>query len=1068
MNFPIVGIGASAGGLEALEVFFRFLPIDTGFGYIVLLHLDPTQKGMMPELLQRFTKMQVIAAENGALILADHVYVLPSNKSMLVENRTLYLIETEKKRGLRLPIDLFLKSLAKDQKSNCAGIILSGMGADGSEGMLSIKNNGGSVFVQDPKSSKFDDMPKNAIASLTELKIDLIASPELIASNLFQILKSDRISNKTSIDSLEYISPLKKIQSILMTVTGNDFSSYKSNTMIRRIERRMSVHYIKNMDDYVNFIKKNSGELELLFKELLIGVTHFFRDHLVWEKLKSNIIPDLFAKAKSGDTIRSWIVGCSTGEEAYSLAIIFTEVLENLVDKKQLNFQIFATDIDEDAITKARQGLFSEGISKDISTERLERFFNRVENGYRVTQRLREMVVFAPHNIIKDPPFTKLNIVSCRNIMIYLENVLQKKMLTLFHYCLIQGGYLLLGSAETIGEQNASNYSTIDTKLHIYRKDNNFRKNDILDFPTSFINKKKDIMPILKTQKNTPNIQALTEQLILQKFAPASVLTNESGDILFITGNTGNYLEPAAGKASLNLFIMARLGIRHEISIAFRKAKDSYNVMHLKNLKVEANSMLHLVDVIIQKIEHPEPLRDLFLVVFKNVPTLIPKQENKTKDIIKNPNSDQFLLETELQRVKEELQLTIEEMQSSQEELKSSNEELQSTNEELQSTNEELTSSKEEMQSLNEELQSVNSELQIKVDDYIAITNDFKNLLDSTDIATLFLDMELRIRRFTKQVGAIFNLIPTDIGRPFTDIVNKLDYPTISTDARSVIENLVFIEKTIPSKDGRWLTVKIMPYRTIDNKIIGLVLTFSDITKMKELEFTLRQTNENLDLNLKAVEVLLQEKELILKEVHHRIKNNMSVIFSLLSLQADAQKDDSIKNIILDAANRVQSMMLLYDKLYRSSNPISIQIKEYLPTLIDEIVNAFSTKEKISIKTNIVSLELTPKILTPLGIILNELITNSMKYAFAGIKQPEIKLDVSINENTLRFNYQDNGIGINPSSPNKNSTGFGLQLISILVQQIKGNLLIVQEDGMKFIIEFPFKNPSLINNKSST
>lgn len=834
MNFPIIGIGASAGGLEALEFFFKYLPLETGFGYVVMLHLDPTQKGVLPELIQRFTPLPVSAVTDGLLVLPDHVFVLPSNKSMWISDQRLFLSVPKEVRGHRLPFDFFLKSLSKDKGSESIGIILSGMGSDGSQGILSIKENNGLAFIQDPKTCKYEDMPKNAILALASEEIDLIDSPQRIAEQLIPIINKKITSQD---DKMKDTGALKQIQTLLYKKIGHDFSNYKKNTLFRRIERRITMLKLVSINEYLSFVQENPAELELLFKELLIGVTQFFRDQKVWEKLSDFVIPDILSKSESKDHIRAWIIGCSTGEEAYSLAMLFLEGIDRFPEFKNLNFQIFATDIDEDAIKKARSGFYSDNITKDVSPARLSRFFSKVDGGYKVSQSLREMVIFAPHNVIKDPPFTKLDLISCRNIMIYLDSSIQKKMIRIFPYCLITNGYLVLGSAETIGEQK-STLNTIDSKLRIYMKENNFKLTSLLDFPTSFSNHQKETTPLLKSPKPAPNIQSITEQLILQKFAPPTVLTNGLGDILYITGHTGKYLEPAAGKASLNLFNMARTGLRHEISIAFRQAKNTYDPIRLKNLKIETNANLHLVDVIIQKLENPEPIRDLFLILFDDVRVTTTKSSSKHLHPHEKVSSNDLVLE--LQRTREELQMTIDEMQSSKEELKSANEELQSANEEMQSTNEELTSSKEELQSLNEELQSVNNELQMKVDDYIAITNDFKNLLDSTDIATLFLDMDLKIRRFTKQVSTIFNLIPSDIGRPFTDIANTLIYPSIEEDAKSVISSLVFIEKSIQSNDGRWFNIRILPYRTIDDRIIGLVLTFSDISKMKELEISLR------------------------------------------------------------------------------------------------------------------------------------------------------------------------------------------------------------------------------------
>lgn len=502
---------------------------------------------------------------------------------------------------------------------------------------------------------------------------------------------------------------------------------------------------------------------------------------------------------------------------------------------------------------------------------------------------------------------------------------------------------------------------------------------------------------------------------------------------------------------------MAREGLRHEIIIAFRKATKSAEPISLKNLKLKQNASIALVDVSIRKIEKPEALSGLFLIVFVDVPIPFAIGKENQKEIKNKQHMQIIIMEAELQRTKEELQITIEEMQTSQEELKSTNEELQSTNEEMQSTNEELTSSKEEMQSLNEELQTVNAELQNKIDDYISITNDFKNLLDGTDIATIFLDKELRIRRFTKQVSRVFNMIPTDIGRPIMDLGSKLDYPDFFHDTQEVLETLIFKEVEIQSLANIWYLVKIMPYRTIDDRILGLVITFTNITKTKDLEFALRNINEALDIHLREVQNLLSEKEIILKEVHHRIKNNMGTVFGILNLQADSQSDETTKNILIDASCRVQSMMTLYDKLYRSRNSAEIDISEYLPDLLGEIISIFPEGHLVSKTIQLEKISVTAGMISTLGIILNELVTNSMKYAFKNFANGEISLEIHQSENQITCIYSDNGIGIPESVNLESSTGFGLELLRILVKQLKGTIHLERNRGTKYTISFPLK-----------
>jgi two-component system CheB/CheR fusion protein len=835
-RFPVVGIGASAGGLEALEQFLGNVSENSGMAYVIIQHLDPTQKGMLPELLQRISKLKVFQVKDRMAVKPNNVYVIPPNKTMSILKGVLLLFEPLEARGLRLPIDFFLRSLADDQQELAVGVILSGMGSDGSAGLRAIKEKNGIVMVQDPLTSKFDSMPRNAIDSVLA---DIVAPASELPERLIAFLKYTPVV-KTELDiDIKDKSALEKIIILLRIHTGNDFSLYKKNTVYRRIERRMGVHKIDKISSYVHFLQENPKEMDILFKELLIGVTNFFRDAKVWEKLET-VIPDIFTKLPVGSALRAWIPGCSTGEEAYSLAIMFKEALEKNNPHRGHSLQIFATDLDNEAIEIARKGIYPANIAADVSQSRLNRFFIAAEDGYRINAEIREMVVFAQHNIIMHPPFTKIDILSCRNLLIYMDTELQKKILGLFYYSMSPEGIMLLGSAETLGSQSPL-FTPVDAKLKIYKRSDATQVPELFDFPSSFSRSRSNNIEKQIPVKSVLNIETLADQLLLQRFSPAGVLVNENGDIIYISRRTGKYLEPAVGKANLNIFAMLREGLRNEFPVAFRRAVTKKEGVVLHNITVGTNGSKQTVNITIQWIDKPEPLNGMVMIIFTDVLEIIDtelpvKKRKKTLPVIR-----QMEMEEELQRLREEMQNTLEEMQTSQEELKSTNEELQSANEELQSTNEELTTSKEEMQSLNEELQTVNAELQAKVDDYSRVNNDMKNLLNSTDIATLFLDKELNIRRYTNQATQIFKLIKSDIGRPFTDQVSELIYPGLATDAFEVLKTLIFIQKQIPTKDGRWFSVRIMPYRTFDDRIDGLVITFINITDLKQLEVKLNE-----------------------------------------------------------------------------------------------------------------------------------------------------------------------------------------------------------------------------------
>jgi chemotaxis methyl-accepting protein methylase len=841
--FPIVGIGASAGGLEALEQFLRRVPENSGMAFVIVQHLDPTHKGIMPELLQRATAMEVFQVKDRMRVKPNCVYVIPPNKDMSILHGVLHLFEPTAPRGLRLPIDFFLRSLAEDRQERSIGVILSGMGSDGTMGLRAIKEKAGVVLVQEPASAKFDSMPRSAIdAGLA----DLVAPAEDLPGKIIDYLRHALVIARTDRPLEEKDqSALEKVLILLRARTGHDFSLYKKNTMYRRIERRMGIHQIDRIAAYVRYLQENPQEVELLFKEFLIGVTSFFRDPAAWEQLQGVAIPALLAGRRSGGVLRAWSAGCSTGEEAYSLAIAFKEALDQVKPKAGFKLQIFATDLDRDAIDKCRQGVYPANIAADVSPERLRRFFVQDGNGYRVGKEIREMVTFATQNLIMDPPFTKLEVLICRNLLIYLTPELQQKLLPLFHYSLNPGGVLFLGSAETVSAFTYL-FAPLNIKARLFRRRESVLPAEPMAFPPSFVPARQGVPKELPMVKPAANLQSLADQLLLQHFSPPAVLVNDKGDILYISGRTGKYLEPAAGKANWNIFAMAREGLRFDLGSAFQKALRQKEAITVKDLKVGEGVATQTVDVTVQAVEEPETLRGMVMIVFTDVATPLEKKAPGPSRTSPAGNARVHELEQELQQVREELQTTREEMQSSQEELKSTNEEMQSANEELQSTNEELNTSKEEMQSLNEELQTVNAEQQSKMDELSRVNNDMRNLLNSTEIITVFLDNELHVRRFTPGADKLFKLIPGDVGRPLSDIVSDLHYPGMAEEAREVLRTLVFSEKQITATDGRWFSVRIMPYRTMEDVIDGVVITFADITAAKTLEAELREGNARL------------------------------------------------------------------------------------------------------------------------------------------------------------------------------------------------------------------------------
>jgi two-component system, chemotaxis family, CheB/CheR fusion protein len=837
-NFPIVGIGASAGGLEALEVFLKNVPKNSGMAFVIIQHLDPTRKGLLAELLQRTTSMPVSQVKDRTLIKPDFVYVIPPNKDLSILHGKLHLLPPVAPRGLRLPIDFFFRSLADDQKNRGIGVILSGMGSDGTLGISAIKEKAGAIFVQDPANAKFDGMPNSAIESG---QADVIAPVKELPGKILSFLQHvPQITTPEVLKVTDADGNIDKIIILLRSTMGHDFSFYKKTTINRRIERRMGLHKIKKISTYFNLLQKNKKEIELLFNELLIGVTRFFRDPETWDLMQEKVFPELLKKEVADNHIfRAWVPGCATGEEAYSLAILFHETLKQIQPNKGLSLQIFATDLDIPAIEKARLGLYKENIVADVSEERLKQFFKKTTAGYQVAKAIRDMVIFAPQNVIMDPPFTKLDILSCRNLLIYLTTDAQKKIIPLFHYCLNPDGFLVLGTSETIGSFTPL-FSPINKKIRVYRRKKTLPQLGKNGFPTSFTAKKYDVkVPLTKT---TPNLETLTEQLILQTYSRPAVLCDEKGDILYVNGSTGKYLEPAAGKVNWNIFAMAREELRYELSTGFRKAIRNNETVTIRNLTIGSDGETQKFNIIINPLNKPASLQGTVITVFEDI-AIVPKEAVIPKQ--KSESRYNTVVEQHLEDAQMEMQNLREEMQSSQEELKSTNEELQSTNEELQSTNEELTTSKEELQSMNEEMHTINRELQTRVNELSRTNNDMKNLLDSTDIGTLFLDVDLKVRRFTNEMSKITNLIPTDEGRPISDIASSLLYPGLVKDAEETLKKLTKIEKEIPVPNGEWYGVRILPYRTMENVIDGVVITFMDITLQKNLEMKLTKNQKN-------------------------------------------------------------------------------------------------------------------------------------------------------------------------------------------------------------------------------
>ena len=829
----IVGIGASAGGLEAFQELLQALPEDTGMGFVLVQHLAPKHESILSELLSKATKMAVIEVREGMAVQPNHVYVIPPNADMSVVDGVLHLSPLAADRSRRMPIDMFLRSLAEDQQGRAIGVILSGTASDGTLGLQAIKALGGVTFAQDDASAKYSAMPRSAIAAGI---VDYVLPPDSIARELKRIAKHVHIFADDQSDAGELgasSEALNKIFAMLRNTSRVDFSYYKHGTIKRRIIRRMFLRKIDSLEEYLRFLRKNHDEVEALFNDVLINVTVFFRDPDAFEVLRKQAFPLMLNGKGPNAPIRIWVPGCSTGEEAYSLAIALLEYLGEKASDFQI--QIFATDVSENIIQKARAGVYPESIAMDITSERLRRFFQKVDSGYQISKSIRDMCVFAKQDIAKDPPFSKLDMISCRNVMIYMGQLLQRRIIPLFHYALNPDGVLFLGSSETVGGFGDL-FTSIDKKYKIYNKKPN-ASTVAFNFVPQF-----DMDEEPRSQNEAApqrvDLQRVADQILLNRYAPASVMVNGKLDIVQFIGQTGRFLDPAPGDASLNLLKMVKSGLQLELRLGFEKVKQT-GTFRKEGLLIEHNGGLKNVDFEIIRVKNT-PGKELYhLVVFEEVSRTHgspPETTGMEKPVKKAGKTKLTKTELESARLKEELEATrdylqsiIEEQRTTNEELRSANEENQSSNEELQSINEELETAKEELQSTNEELQTVNEELQNRNDELSQLNNDLNNLLSSVNIPIIMLGNDLRIRRFTPMAEKIMNLIATDVGRPITDIKPNLKIQDLRQSIARVIDTLEIHENDVEDNGGRWYSMRIRPYRTLDNKIDGVVLVFLDI-----------------------------------------------------------------------------------------------------------------------------------------------------------------------------------------------------------------------------------------------
>lgn len=836
-----VALGASAGGLEAIETFFTNMPPESGLGFIVVQHLSPDYKSLMVELLSKKTVMPVLRAEDGMLVQPNHVYLIPPKKNLTIFHGKLLLTEQEHSKGINLPIDVFLRSLAEDQGEKAVAIILSGTGSDGMRGVRAIKEYGGMVMVQDEESAKFDGMPRAAVS--TGLA-DFILPPEKMPRQLLSFTKHPYVAKAERSETLLGDEDgLTRIFAILRERCKVDFTYYKPSTVSRRIERRMSVNQIDDIREYVAYLKSYPGEAAALYRELLIGVTSFFRDQEAFDRLSEDYLVDAL-KDDSGREIRLWVAGCSTGEEAYSLAILAREKMDELGLHKDI--KIFATDIDRDAIHYAAAGVYPESIAADLSPRLLAKYFHKRDDSFQIARSIREMVVFAQHNLVKDPPFTNISLISCRNLLIYLQPILQRKVLEFFNFSLRPGGILLLGTSETTGELG-DYFETLDARLKLYRSKGRLKQISESAHPLSITDTRaRDLRGQFATTRRA--LRATEEERVLERFfeavsgdyLPLSLIVNESLEVLHVLGNPEGYFNLPSGKLVNDISKMAARELSIPLSTGIQKAFRQRQEVHFSNIRLSNQSGGRVVDLRIRPLPHKKGQEELVAVFVGEVrknEAVESSQPILSYDLTKEAEERLRELEQELQFTRENLQATIEELETSNEELQATNEELLASNEELQSTNEEL-------QSTNEELFTVNAEYQSKIIELTELHNDVENLLGATQVAILLLDENLEVRRFSPQVTRLFKLLESDIGRPITHITHQLaDCDPIALIGEAQ-ESGQGKEVEVRSLENRWYLARFTPYEIGPSTFSGTVLSFVEITAIKQAEHALRESEK--------------------------------------------------------------------------------------------------------------------------------------------------------------------------------------------------------------------------------
>jgi two-component system, chemotaxis family, CheB/CheR fusion protein len=998
----IVAIGASAGGVNALQNLFTVLPNDTGAAFVVVVHLDPEHRSELVSIIAARTQMRVLEIGKREHLEPNHVYVIPPDRRLQMVDHEISALEFDEPRGHRAPIDLFFRSLAEKLGDGFA-VILSGAGADGTIGVRAVKEAGGIILVQEPGEAEYASMPRNAIATGV---VDFVMPLRDLAKRLVDLIhvkESIAVPNIRNFDE----ELLRRVLAHLRVRTGHDFSKYKRSTVLRRIARRMQVAHADDLKEYYEVMRDNSDEAQALLGDLLISVTTFFRDAEAFEKIAKDVIPELFETKEPEETIRVWVSGCATGEEAYTFAILLLE--EAARHPVRPPIQVFGSDLDSRALASAREGRFPLAIEADVSEERLRRFFNREGDHYRIRQDARDIVLFAVHNLLKDPPFSHVDLISCRNVLIYLDRELQEQVTSTFHYALNPGGYVFLGTSETADNPEGL-FRSIDRTARIYQSTATAGdKPRLLPRLLGPVRIREQAIQLRRTMSPTVALgEAAMHRRAIEQAAPPSMLIDESNRVVHLSENAGRFMMPSGGPLSGDAVDLVRPELRFELRSALNRAFEQRESTLSLPILVRFNGSPHRVHLLVNPVagnnQESEPRHAIAIFIEGEA-------VEETLTALDRTSSDETVrrLRQELELTQSRLRTVREESDAANEELRAANEELQSINEEYRSTSEELETSKEELQSINEELQTVNSELKLKLEAISRTHSDLQNLVASTDIGTLFLDTSLRIKRFTDRVTDLFSVTHMDEGRSITDFAHQLEYEDLVKDAHTVLADLAPARREIRSRTGRWYDMRLRPYRTVDDKIDGVVITFVDVSERHQVEQALREGEGR--------------QRLLLGELTHRVRNILTVIQAIArhTLRGDPSNKELLDRFEGRLAALARAHTLLVESEWKGAGLAEFARQQLAPYVPQQPDRLRIEGEPVLLPADIA---------TPFGLVLHELAVNAAKHGAFATRSGKVAVNWSIsrgsNPRTLHFEWQETG---GPAVERSAPAGFGSTLV---------------------------------------